>query len=251
MVFNGIGPRNHHFERAMANARNVSAWVTEHCVRDALTPGGVGAQIHELATAEGYSTDDANRIVRSLLSAGIDTTVYGIGNAVYCLAQHPQQWSRLRADPSLARSAFEETVRFESPAQAFFRTTTLDVEIEGKSIPSGTKVLLFVGAANRDPRRWDEPNRFDICRNALGNLGFGAGIHVWQMLARQGGADGVGRTRRHNPDQRTGRAPAEQRRARIEIAARDSNVSVNRSLAFTPIRARRRVAKVLHDRSTG
>jgi cytochrome P450 len=186
MVFNGMGPRNHHFERAMANAGKVSAWVTEHCAPDALTPGGLGAQIHEVASAEGYSTDDANRIVRSFLSAGVDTTVYGIGNAVYCLAQHPEQWNLLRADPSLARSVFEETVRFESPAQAFFRTTTRDVEMDGVSIPSGSKVLLLVGAANRDHRRWDEPNRFDIYRNAAGHLGFGTGIHacVGQVLAR-------------------------------------------------------------------
>ena len=74
---------------------------------------------------------EAPLLVRSLLSAGLDTTVYGIGAAVYCLARFPDQWQRLRRDPSLARNAFEEAVRFESPVQTFFRTTTREVEIAG------------------------------------------------------------------------------------------------------------------------
>ena len=64
----------------------------------------------------------------------------------------------LRQDPSLARSAFEETIRWESPVQTFFRTTTREVEVANKRIPEGEKVLLFLGAANRDPRRWINPD---------------------------------------------------------------------------------------------
>ena len=186
MVFNGIGPHNRHFENAMARATEVSAWISAHCYPDALTPGSLGTRIHEVAAAEGYSVDDAARILRSFLSAGVDTTVHGIGNAVLCLAQHPRQWQRLRADTSLARAALEEIIRFESPAQTFFRTTTRVVDIDGCTIPAGDKVLLFVGAANRDYRRWDEADNFDISRNAAGHLGFGSGIHacVGQLLAR-------------------------------------------------------------------
>jgi cytochrome P450 len=70
--------------------------------------------------------------------------------------------------------------------QTFFRTTTRDVEIAGARIPEGEKVLLFLGAANRDPRRWEDPDRFDIRRNANGHVGFGMGIHrcVGQTVAR-------------------------------------------------------------------
>ena len=77
--------------------------------------------------------DEAPLLVRSLLSAGLDTTVNGIGAAVYCLARFPDQLARLRSDPTLARNAFEEAVRFESPVQTFFRTTTREVEIGGPS----------------------------------------------------------------------------------------------------------------------
>ena len=105
---------------------------------------------------------EAPLLVRSLLSAGLDTTVNGIGAAVYCLARFPDQFARLRQDPTLARNAFEEAVRFESPVQTFFRTTTREVEIGGHSIGEGEKVLMFLGAANRDPRRWENADSYDI-----------------------------------------------------------------------------------------
>ena len=96
------------------------------------------------------------------------------------------KWQALRRDPGLARAAFEEVLRFESPVQTFFRTTTRAVEVDGVVIPEGSKVLLFLGAANRDPRHWEHADRFDITRRAGGHVGFGAGIHacVGRMLAR-------------------------------------------------------------------
>ncbi|MGA8698702.1 MAG: cytochrome P450, partial [Xanthobacteraceae bacterium] len=79
-----------------------------------------------------------------------------------------------------------EVLRWESPIQTFFRTTTRTVDIGGVEISQDAKVLLFLASANRDPRRWDEPERFDVNRRAAGHVAFGAGIHlcVGQMLAR-------------------------------------------------------------------
>jgi cytochrome P450 len=85
----------------------------------------------------------------------------------------------LHADPGLAKAAFEESLRLDPPVQLFFRTTTCPVEVEGIVIPADAKVLLFFGAANRDPRRWgDDADRYDIRRRTAGHLAFGAGIHV-------------------------------------------------------------------------
>ena len=125
-------------------------------------------------------------LVRSLLSAGLDTTVNGLGAAIYCLARFPEQWARLRKEPSLARNAFEEAIRFESPVQTFFRTTTRQVDISGFRIGEGEKVLMFLGSANRDPRRWENPDTYDVKRPTSGHVGFGSGIHmcVGQLLAR-------------------------------------------------------------------
>ncbi|HKF36468.1 MAG TPA: cytochrome P450 [Ktedonobacteraceae bacterium] len=186
MVFNAFGPRNQLLVAAMADAQAVQQWIMDNCRREALRPGSLGAQIWAAVDAGKIPEEWAPLLVRSLLSAGLDTTINGISSAIYALASHPQQWSLLRQDPSLAKSAFEETVRWESPVQTFFRTTTRQVEIAGVRIPAGEKVLLFLGAANRDPRRWTEPNRFDIRRDASGHVGFGMGIHrcVGQTVAR-------------------------------------------------------------------
>jgi 4-methoxybenzoate monooxygenase (O-demethylating) len=186
MVFNSFGPRNDLFDLAMANAGPVRNWIMSKCSRAALTPGGLGMQIFEAVDAGELTEDEAGMLVRSFLSAGIDTTVYGLGNALYCMARYPRQWSVLRENPNLIRGAFEEVLRFEAPVQSFFRTTTRDVEVGGVRLADGQKVLLLFAAANRDPRRWDNPDTFDVTRRAAGHMTFGTGIHgcVGQAVAR-------------------------------------------------------------------
>lgn len=177
MVFNAFGPRNQLLETAMSNAQPVQQWITASCSREALRPGSFGAQIWDMVDKGKVPQEWAPLLVRSLLSAGLDTTINGISAAIYALATHPEQWNILRENPALADSAFEETIRWESPVQTFFRTTTHEVEVAGIRIPEGEKVLLFLGSANRDPRRWSNPDSFDIRRNATGHMGFGMGIH--------------------------------------------------------------------------
>lgn len=123
---------------------------------------------------------------RSFLSAGVDTTVHAIGNALLRFARHPDQWTRLRAEPTLMRKAIDEVMQLESPFQTFFRTAGRDVEFAGAMIREGDKIQLCIGAANRDPRQWDEPDAFRVDRFPSGHVGFGAGIHgcVGQMVAR-------------------------------------------------------------------
>jgi len=186
MVFNSFGPRNDLFSAATANAGPVRDWIMSKCSRAALAPGGLGMQIFEAVDAGELTEDEAGMLVRSFLSAGIDTTVYGLGNALYLMARYPEQWSILREKPNLIRGAFEEVLRFEAPVQSFFRTTTKDVEVGGIRLGDGHKVLLLFAAANRDPRRWDKPDTFDVTRRAAGHMTFGTGIHgcVGQAVAR-------------------------------------------------------------------
>src|SRR5262249_50690289 len=141
-------------------------WLQRQMHRASFAPGGFGAAIHAASDTGELSEEEAPIVARSLLTAGVDTTVSGIGAAVYCLARFPEQFARLRADPSLARPAFEEAVRYESPVQTFFRTTTRSVEIGGVPVGEGEKVLMFLGAANRDPRHWERPDEYDITRRA-------------------------------------------------------------------------------------
>ena len=186
MVFNAFGPQNEIFEESAKGQDEVREWIAEMCRRENLRDGGLGADIYEHASRHEMGPEEAALLVRSLLSAGVDTTVHGLGNAIWCFATHPDQWAAVHADPSRARTAYEEVVRFESPVQTFFRTTTRAVEVEGATVPEGEKVLLFLAAANRDPRRWQDPDRFDVERRASGHVGFGSGIHacVGQMLTR-------------------------------------------------------------------
>ena len=186
MVFNAFGPRNRLFEESTAGMDEVREWIAESCRRENLREGGLGAEIYAQAAEHGVTAEQAGLLVRSLLSAGVDTTVHALGNAIFCFATHPAQWAALHADPGHARAAFEEALRLESAVQTFFRTTTREVEVDGVTIPEGEKVLLFLAAANRDPRHWDEPDRFDIARKATSHLGFGTGIHacVGRAIAR-------------------------------------------------------------------
>jgi cytochrome P450 len=186
LVFNAFGPPNELRQTAIERSAPHQAYVAEQCQRENLAPGGFGACIHDRVDTGDITAAEAPLLVRSLLSAGIDTTVNGIGAAIYCLARFPEQFARLRGDPSLARNAFEEAVRFESPVQTFFRTTTRDVELSGCRVGEGEKVLMFLGAANRDPRRWSDPDRYDITRKTSGHVGFGGGVHmcVGQLVAR-------------------------------------------------------------------
>ncbi len=189
IVFNGMGPRNHLFESAMAGAGEVIGWITRQCARSSLRPDGLGALIYAGVDAGEVTEDEAALLVRSFLSAGLDTTVSAIALGVLDFVRWPGQWQALREDPSLARGAFEEVVRLESPVTNFFRTTSEPADLAGTRLPAGVKVLVSFAGANRDPRRWEQPDRFDIRRKAAGHLGFGVGVHncVGQVIARMEG----------------------------------------------------------------
>lgn len=186
MVFGGFGPATPWYEDLMQQAPRVSAWIMSHCRREALAPGGLGMSIYAAADKGELTEDEALLLVRSLLSAGVDTTIDSIGLALRCLAENPDQWRLLREDPSLARAAFEEATRYDSSSQSLFRTTLDEVELAGTKLGKHEKVLVLIGSAGRDPAQWPDADRFDIRRQLVGQIGYGAGIHgcVAQMMAR-------------------------------------------------------------------
>lgn len=185
-LFNAFGPKNDLRSKGDPRAAELSAWVNEQCARDVLSADGFGAQIWAAADRGDITHEQAPVIVRSLLSAGVDTTVHGLSAVLQCFVEAPEQWARLRAEPSLARIAFDEAVRLHAPVQTFFRTATVEVAIDGHVVPDGKKMVMFFGSANRDPRRWENPDVFDLGRDPSGHVGFGMGIHqcVGQHVAR-------------------------------------------------------------------
>jgi cytochrome P450 len=133
-----------------------------------------------LAAQEGETALTTREVIQFallLLVAGNETTTNLIGNAVTALLDHPDQLARVAADPSRVGAAVEETLRFDAPVQMVFRVATQDVEIAGTRIPKGATVAPLLGSANRDERRFPNPDRFDATRDAQGHVGFGFGKH--------------------------------------------------------------------------
>jgi len=132
--------------------------------------------------------DHATRSVLMIdyMGPSLDTTIYAIGNGVWLFAKHPEEWCKVCELPSLVPSALNEVLRMESPVQGFSRLLTRDYDLDGITLPAGSRAIAFYGAANRDERKFPNPNTFDVTRSSVEQLAFGWGPHmcVGQHLAK-------------------------------------------------------------------
>lgn len=185
MVWATLGPVNELFHEAMKDTGPVIEWVERCCSRQNLAPGSLGMQMFEAADRGEVTEDEAKLLVGILLSAAADTTVMTLANAIRAFALFPDQYQLVRSEPSLVHAAFEESLRWDSPSRMAGRITMRDVEIEDVVIPKGERCGLMFGAANRDPRQWTQPDRFDVRRDNRAHLGWGQGVHacVGRVLA--------------------------------------------------------------------
>ena len=140
-------------------------------------PGGDGEGPSGAGRDRGLADEEAVGLAGVLLLAGHITTTALLGNAVLAFDRHPGAAAEVRADRSLVPGAIEEVLRLRTPFPRLGRMTTRDVELGGCAIPARAVVIPWVGAANHDPRRFPDPERFDIHRNTSGQLAFGHGIH--------------------------------------------------------------------------
>ena len=138
--------------------------------------------------ADGHGLTEFEQLANAVLlvTAGFETTMGLLTNAVRTLALHPDQLALLLADPSLAAGAVDEVLRFEPPALFTTRYATEAVEVAGTVIPAGANVMFSSVAANRDPARYSDPDRFDITRRDIRPVTFGGGVHscIGSTLAR-------------------------------------------------------------------
>jgi cytochrome P450 len=138
--------------------------------------------IGDLVTAEidgeKLSDEAIYSFLRLLLPAGLETTYRSSGNLLYLLLTHPDQFAAVQADRELIPQAIEEGLRFETPLTMVQRFTTEDTELEGVDIPARAVIGVCIGSANRDERRWDRSEEFDIVRKHIPHISFAAGEHT-------------------------------------------------------------------------
>jgi cytochrome P450 len=135
---------------------------------------------HLVAVRDGTDRLSADELVASailLLNAGHEASVNALGGGVVALLRHPAQLARLRADRGLITTAVEEMIRYDPPLHMFIRTAATDVRIGETTIPAGAEVAALLGAANRDPAVFADPDGFDVGRDPNPHVGFGAGLH--------------------------------------------------------------------------
>jgi len=193
-------------EAAIASGQYWRALVADrrHHPGDAMLDHLIAAEVErEDGTVERLDDDEVASFVSLLIAAGAETVTKLVGNAVVTFAEYPDELARLEADPAgLAGSAVDEVLRWKAPAQYGGRFSVADRTFHGVTIPANQPVLILIGAANRDPRAYDEPDRFDISRVGPLGLWFGHGIHycIGAHLARLEGATAFTELYRRFPD---------------------------------------------------
>jgi cytochrome P450 len=155
--------------------------------RERRPAGDVLTTIAEAHSRADLGLDVLAELAIVLYIAGYETTANLLSNSLLHLAEHPDQRAWLVANPDRLGDAVEELLRFDAPVQVLARNTTKPVEMHGQRLPAGARILLLWGAANRDPRRYDDPDRLELDRPVLRHLSFGNGIHhcLGAPLARQ------------------------------------------------------------------
>lgn len=152
-----------------------------------------------------------------LLNAGHETTTNLIGNGLWALLRNPRELARLRADPALVPAAVEEMLRFDGPIQLNNRRLTAPLELSAGTLPEGTLITIGIGAANRDPAQFPEPERFDVGRKPNRHVAFGHGDHVCvgMNVARMEGRIALGRLLERFPGIELAGEPERDRRVRF------------------------------------
>jgi cytochrome P450 len=180
-----IGPMNQRTQESFPIAGELYGWCSSVSADD-LTPGSIGRGIFDAEARGDIPAGSAGHIIHQYLGAGVDTTIASIGNIIALFGRHPEQLELLRGNPELVPSAFAEVLRYWAPVHIWGRTATREVELDGVTVPAGAQLGILFGAGNRDPRHYQNPDRFEVTRNPADHLSFGYGPHgcAGQGLAR-------------------------------------------------------------------
>ena len=175
-TFDVLGPWNDRAQAAVGPFLEMTKYAT-NLARDALLPGGFAARMFAAAEAGELAAEDVRGLLIDYIAPSLDTTILGTGSLLYLLGRHRDQYDRVRSEPEAIPAAVHEALRYESPVRAFTRHAAEEYDAGGIPIPKGDRVLILYGAANRDERRYPDPDRFDVTRDARDHVAFGYGVH--------------------------------------------------------------------------
>jgi cytochrome P450 len=184
-TLNLLGPLNSRAQESLPIAGEMFTWL-DGVVKEDLVEGSMGRDIYVAAEAGKIGKDSAVPLLSAYASAALDTTISLVGLAIEAFAKHPEAWQRVRADTSMIPAALLEVARYATPVQWTSRVATVDTDIEGVTVAAGQRVIVLLGAANRDSRHYPDPDTFDIDRKPADHLAFSYGVHscAGQGLAR-------------------------------------------------------------------
>jgi len=168
-----LPPSGHEARKAMVGYAQATIEARRQEPRDDLISALIAAEVE----GNKLTPTDMMHTVGTLLAAGIESASSFIGNAMLALAEHPEQADLLASNLALAPQAIEEMLRYDTPTQRFHRAATQDIELHGKTIRAGQSVLIMYGSANRDERKFPDPDRFDLTRAPGRHLAMGHGTH--------------------------------------------------------------------------
>lgn len=186
-AFNMVGPMHSPLtENAFAVWQGFMEYAAAN-VPDNAKRGGWVDELYRNAREAGWDDEFTRGVMIDYVGPSLDTTIHATSTGLLLFAQHPDQWDKIRANPELlAKTAVVEIVRMATPIQYFTRYVTTDVEVDGVTIPEGSRVVLMYASANRDERQFAKPDVFDVERRAAEQVGWGGGKHtcIGKGLAR-------------------------------------------------------------------
>jgi cytochrome P450 len=177
-IFNAFGPDTHQRTLSGVALMRQAFVYLEGLTRNSLDPNGWGAALFNAADRGEVSLESAKAMLMDYLAPSLDTTINATSGAIWLFARHFEQWRKLKEAPELIPRAIDEVLRLESPIRAFSRFITRDYEMDGIVLPAKGRALMLYACANRDERRYVDPEIFDIERNARDHVAFGYGTHM-------------------------------------------------------------------------
>lgn len=177
-TFDQLGGENARTEAARPVTQEMRDYTLTKATPDKLKPGSWAAMLYKAGDDGIVPKTLCPVLMRDYLGPSLDTTIFATSNLILLFGRNPDQWDIVREDPSLILNAINECVRLESPIQGFTRYLLADHDVDGVRLPAGARTLILYGSANRDERKWEQPERFDVRRKVGEHVGFGHGIHT-------------------------------------------------------------------------